>query len=325
MTAVACSLWLLSVAVAADAPAEALRLTADCEVRFATVEQGRQVLTTDDAFTNQLSRFDLQCRLKTGKDVALDDWKEFVSKHVRSWERNEINAVSMSIERLHKRLQDFRLPLPPVIQLVRTTGDEESNAAYTRSSSIVLPAKVMNYDETKLDRLLLHELFHIMSRHDGALRAKLYAIIGFELCDSIELPTSLAARRITNPDAPLIDCVIRLIVKAGKRVTGAPILYAATKQYDAQKGATLFQSMQFRLLVVEERGDRWQPVLFNGEPVVINPRQEQEFLDKIGKNTTYIIHPDEILADNFVRLVMKDENIPSPKITEQMLRVLTPR
>jgi hypothetical protein len=118
---------------------------------------------------------------------------------------------------------------------------------------------------------------------------------------------------------------VTLTAKSGKKVTGAPVLYAATKQYDAKKGATIFQSLLFRLLVVEQRGDRWQPVLLKGEPVVINPREEQEFLDRVGKNTNYIIHPDEILADNFVRLVMNDENIPSPQITDQMRRVLTPR
>jgi hypothetical protein len=59
--------------------------------------------------------------------------------------------------------------------------------------------------------------------------------------------------------------------------------------------------------------------------VVINPREEQAFLDKIGKNTNYIIHPDEIMADNFVRLVMADKDVPTPQIIEQMRSVLTPR
>ncbi|HEY2411475.1 MAG TPA: hypothetical protein VGI40_04500 [Pirellulaceae bacterium] len=322
MTAAASGL-LIALSLAADAPADALRLTPECEVRFATAEQGRQILTTDDAFTAQLSRFDLQCRLKTDKDVTLADWKHFVAEHVRAWQPTDISLVSNSVERLKKRLAAFRLPLPPIIHVVRTTGDEEANAAYTRSATIVLPAKVIDYDETKLDRLLLHELFHIISRHDGAMRAKLYAIIGFEICEPIELPPSLAPRRITNPDAPLINCTMTLTAKSGKKVIGAPVLYAATKQYDAQKAATLFQSLLFRLLVVEQRGDRWQPVLVKGEPVVINPREEPEFLDKIGKNTNYIIHPDEILADNFVRLVMNDENIPSPQIIDQMRRVLT--
>jgi hypothetical protein len=324
MTAVMSGL-LVVFSLVSETPADALRLTSECEVGFATAEQGRQILTTDDVFTAQLSRFDLQCRLKTDKEVTLADWKQFVAKHAREWQPAEIALVSSSVERLKKRLAGFRLPLPPAIQIVRTTGDEESNAAYTRSAAIVLPAKVMDYDETKLDRLLLHELFHIISRHDGAVRAKLYAIIGFEICGPIELPPSLAPRRITNPDAPLIDCTISLTAKSGKKVIGAPVLYAATKQYDAKKAPTLFQSLLFRLLVVEQRNNRWQPVLVRGEPVVINPREEPEFLDKIGKNTNYIIHPDEILADNFVRLVMNDANLPSPQIIDQMRRVLTPR
>jgi hypothetical protein len=313
---------LIAFVVAADAPTDALGLTPECDVRFATAEQGRKILTADDTFTAQLSRFDLQCRLKTQKEVTLADWKQFVAEHVREWQPADTALVSSSVERLKKRLAGFRLPSPPVIHIVRTTGEEESNAAYTRSAAIVLPAKVLDYDETKLDRLMLHELFHIISRHDGAVRAKLYAIIGFELCEPIELPASLAPRRITNPDAPLIDCTISLTAKSGKTVTGAPVLYAATKQYDAKKTPTLFQSLLFRLLVVEQRGDRWQPVLVKGEPVVINPREELEFLDKIGKNTNYIIHPDEILADNFVRLVMNDANVPSPQIIDQMRHVL---
>src|SRR5207237_3503105 len=138
-------------------------------------------LTAGDSFTASLSRFDLQCRLKTDKDVTLADWKQFVAQHVRPWEPAEIEAVSQSLQRLQKRLAEFRLPLPPVIRLVRTTGEEESNAAYTRGTSIALPTKVMKYDEAQLDRLLAHELFHIMSRHDGAVRSKLYKIIGFEV------------------------------------------------------------------------------------------------------------------------------------------------
>src|SRR3954469_19967067 len=118
MTAIAWSFVLAGGAVAAGAPAEALRLTADCEVRFATVDQGREILTADDAFTAQLSQFDLQCRLKTDKDVTVADWKQFVAQHVRAWSPEEITAVSQSIERLRKLLTGVRLPLPLVIQLV---------------------------------------------------------------------------------------------------------------------------------------------------------------------------------------------------------------
>src|SRR5262249_44918901 len=162
------------------------------------------ILTADDEFTASLSRFDLQCRLKTGDAVTLADWKQFVARHVQPWEPGEVEKISQSVHRLQSRLASYRLPLPPTIRVVRTTGEEESTAAYTRGDSMVFPTKVLGYGETQRDRLPLHELFHTQSRHDGAIRARLYGIIGFEVCEPISLPASLAPRRITNPDSPRI-------------------------------------------------------------------------------------------------------------------------
>jgi hypothetical protein len=317
--------FLSFVVLAADAPPQKpIAFTATTEIRFATADEGRQILTANDPFTKSLSRFDLQCRLKTDKDVSLDDWKHFTAEHVRAWEPDEIATVRRALMRLKTRLADLRLPLPGVIELIRTTGDEENHAAYTRANAIVLPKRVLSYDETQLDRLLAHELFHLFSRHDGALRARLYKIIGFEVCEPIELPTSLAARRVTNPDAPLIDCTIALPTKEGKTVVGAPILYSQAKNYDAKSGKSLFQLFIFRLMVVERQRENgpWRAALKMGQPVVINPREEQAYLDKIGENTNYIIHPEEILADNFVRLVMHDQNVPTPRIIDEMRRTL---
>src|SRR5438105_4507683 len=73
---------LLTTAVAADSPPGSIPLTPTTEVRFASVEEGRAILAANDAFTLSLSRFDLQCRLKTDKEVSLDDWKQFVAQQV---------------------------------------------------------------------------------------------------------------------------------------------------------------------------------------------------------------------------------------------------
>jgi hypothetical protein len=301
---------------------DVVALTDSAVVQFASAEEGREILTTSDAFSASLSRFDLQCRLTTAKEVMLADWKKMVAESVRPWEHAEIDAVSRSLARLAKRLEKYRLPLPPVIRLVRTTGEEESEAAYTRGAAIVLPNKVMKYPDGQLDRLLLHELFHLVSRQDGALRAKLYRIIGFEVCEPIELPAAFAPRRITNPDAPLIDCTIQLKAADGRTVTAAPVLYSRDKQYDARRGESLFRSLVFRLMVVERRGGRWEPVLTRGEPTVIDPTKEKSFLEQVGENTNYVIHPDEILADNFVRMVMEDKDVPTPRVIEEMRRLL---
>jgi len=316
---------LLAAGDGSDSPQKIVALTESSVVGFASPDEARQVLAADDAFTTSLSRFDLQCRIKTDKEITLADWKRFVAEQVRPWEKAEIETVSRSLERVSKRLEKYRLPLSPIVRLVRTTGEEESGAAYTRGAAIVLPTKVMSYPEGQLDRLLLHELFHLLSRHDGALRAKLYRIIGFEVCQPIELPASLAPRRITNPDAPLIDCTISLKAADGRVLAAAPVLYSRDKQYDAKRGESLFRSLIFRLMVVEQRGGRWEPVLTRGEPTVIDPRKEKSFLEQIGENTNYIIHPDEILADNFVRLVMEDKELQTPRIVEEMRGILDKR
>jgi hypothetical protein len=315
--------WLAGRTAADETSPPPVRLTPETVARFAATGEGQQILTADDAFTASLSRFDLQCRLKTDREVTLADWRAFVGQQVRPWNEADTKLVRESLERLAERLKTFRLPLPPVVQFVRTTGEEEGNAAYTRGTAVVLPTKVIRYSSEQMDRLLAHELFHVLSRHDGAVRSRLYGIIGFELCEPITLPPSFAPRRIANPDAPLINCITTLTAANGKTVTAAPVLYSSTARYDAKSGKSLFQSLLFRLLLVEERGGRYEPVLTRGQPVVLDPKKEPAFLEKIGQNTNYIIHPDEILADNFVHLVMGDRNLPTPRILDEIRRILS--
>src|SRR5205823_2035438 len=82
---------LLTASFAADEVEKAeIPLTPAAVVRFASLDEGRAILTADDAFTASLSRFDLQCRLKTDKEATLADWKPFVAQHVRPWEQGEI-------------------------------------------------------------------------------------------------------------------------------------------------------------------------------------------------------------------------------------------
>jgi hypothetical protein len=253
--------------------------------------------------------------------VTLADWQKSVAREVLPWQQEEIERLTASLGRLRERLAKFRLPLPKTVLLIRTTGKEEADAAYTRANAIVLPDKMVNKQPDDLDSLLLHELFHVLSRNDKALRRELYKIIGFHVCDPIELPPSLADRKLTNPDAPAIDCYIELTVD-GKPLTAAPFLYASAKEYDPQQGGSLFRYLTFRLLVVEQHDGQWRAVFHGDQPIVIDPRKLPAYFDQIGKNTGYIIHPDEILADNFVHLVLGHDKLPTPRILDSMTRLL---
>jgi hypothetical protein len=296
-------------------------LTGETALRLATVEEGAAALAAQDDFATALSRFDLQCRMQTGDEVTVDAWRKSVVAQVREWDPKHSAVVAESAARLRARMEKLKLPLPKAVFVVRTTGKEEGNAAYTRGSAIMLPETVLAHQPEQFDRLLAHELFHVLSRNQPMLRAELYGLIGFQTCEPIALPASLADRKITNPDAPLVDSYLEL-PDGDKTYFGAPILYASAQEYDAKAGGSLFKYLTFRLMVIEKRDGKLQPVMKDEKAVVIDPKNVPAFFEKIGRNTNYIIHPDEILADNFVHLVMGAENLATPRIVERMGRVL---
>ncbi len=301
----------------ANAGAAEVPLHRDTVVRFATVEEGVAALTKRDGFIESLSRFDLQSRLRTDQAVSRDDLLKFIANQVIAWDEQDVKQLTSVIESIRERLKNLHVPLPETVLLVHTTGKEEGEAAYCRGNAIVLPAKVLQRTRGSLERLLIHELFHVVSSHNAELRQQLYNIVGFRLTDEIELPESLRHRKITNPDAPLVNCYIELD-NAGERVKAAPILYSSVEQYDAQQGGTFFRFLRFRLMVLEEKDGQLQAAERDGEPVLFDPKVVDSFFDQIGRNTKYIIHPDEILADNFIHLVMKSNDLETPRIVEQM-------
>jgi hypothetical protein len=319
-------LWLCLVVVltiGSESQAE-VPLTARCTIRFATREQGTAAITADDRFTQNLSRFDRQSRMRTDRAVTLDDWKKFVAGEVRDWADDQRQRASDVIASLNKRLAKRSLPWPDEIFLVLTTGREESGAAYCRGNHIILPEDALKRDRPRLEALLAHELFHVLSNQHPELREELYAIVGFKHCRDIPIHASLRDRRITNPDAPTIDCTMEITDK-GRRFQTAPVLYSSAAAFDPKREGGLFAYLVFRLMVVEPDGDHWKPVDTEGRAVVIDPKTSADFQEKIGRNTNYIVHPEEILADNFVHLVMERKDLPTPRIVEELKRVLEKR
>ena len=55
-------------------------------------------------------------------------------------------------------------------------------------------------------------------------------------------------------------------------------------------------------------------VYSDGQPVLHTPAEIAGYIEKIGQNTQYIIHPEEILADNFTLAIEPKENLPNPEI-----------
>lgn len=305
-------------------PDSTIAFQGGASIRFATLSQAAEILRRRDLFSGALSRFDRQARLKTNQEATEDDVLQFAAQQASDWPAEDIESVTAALGRLQPRFDRLAPVLPPVVTLIQTTGLEEGGAAYCRGAAVVLPHRHIRRAAGDLERLLAHELFHVISNQNADLRARLYSVIGFQVCRPITLPQSLTNRKLTNPDAPLVDCVITL-EHEGRQRHAAPLLYASAENYDAAAGGTIFKYLTFRLLEVEPGNapDSFRPIERDGEPALLDPRQCPDFHRQIGRNTSYIIHPDEILADNFAHLVLGTENLPSPEIVAAMQKILS--
>jgi hypothetical protein len=293
---------------------------------FATVEEGKRVLMSRDDYVERMSAFDRAARLKTDRVVSEREYLEFVGKTVVAWEEAEKEKVYLAMEGVEEELKKMALPFPKKIWLIKTTGQEEGNAAYTRANAIVFPEKFLEGGAPWVQRVLCHELFHVLSRANRELREKCYAAIGFEKCDELEFPEELAGRKLTNPDAPRNEHCLKVKID-GEEQWVIPILFSKEEKYDPEKGGEFFRYLQFKLVVVEraEEGMSVEVVREGEKAKLLDAGEVTGFLEQVGENTTYLIHPEEILADNFVLLVTGKRDVPSPEVVEKLGKILAGR
>ena len=144
----------------------------------------------------------------------------------------------------------------------------------------------------------------------------MYGIIGFDISESISYPDNIKARRITNPDAPQTDSYINLLAD-GKGISCMMILYAT----DDYSGGSFFDYLNIGFLSLV--GDKEKTAeIVNGEPVIYTMQQVQNFFEQVGRNTNYIIHPEEIMAENFTHAILSTEGLEDPIILEKIRQTL---
>lgn len=300
-----------------------VRLGKTTTVAFATVEEGQKVLMQRDDFVKRLSPFDRAARMKTDKRVSEEEYLTFVGKNVLKWDEAEKQKVISALQNIKPPLDSLSLPFPPKVFVIKTTGNEEGGAAYTRANAIILTKSDLSAPLAKIQKLICHELFHIMSRANPGLREKLYEAIGFVKCNELVFPSELKSRKITNPDAPKNDHRVRLEVN-GKNYWTIPILFSVSEKYNVERGGEFFNYLQFQFLLVErdEGSSVVRPIYDGRQPTLVGMQQVSGFFDQVGKNTGYIIHPEEILADNFALLVLGQRNLPSPEVVQKIEKIL---
>ena len=296
----------------------ALRANAQ-ELSFATVSEARDVLSTKDAFVSRMSPFDRSARMKTDSEVSEPQFLAFAASAAMEWQPDDMSAIQTAFGTIRPAITKLSLPLPKAIKVIKTSGLEEGNAAYTREDAIIMPKGVIASPDADLQRLLAHELFHIASRQHPKLANALYATIGFQQCGELEVPSELASRKITNPDAPRNDYCIELEL-GSERTKAIPIVLSRSQKYDVSRGGEFFDYLQLVFLLVEPGGDNTSPrVIYNDRgPRLAELGEVSGFFEQVGQNTEYVIHPEEILADNVALLVLGAHNVRSPDVLSRI-------
>jgi hypothetical protein len=298
-------LILLFVEISVSVSFAQISLSSDTNLVLANVDEARAILTNSDDFVRSMSPFDRSARLKTDGEVTQSEYLDFVGSNVLEWNESESQKIISAIEGIHNNIAILSLPFPKKIFIVKTTGNEEGGASYTRSNAVVFAKNDLRKPIEKIQKTFCHELFHILTRANPDLREQLYLSIGFVKCNEIAFPLNLMSRKITNPDAPINDHYIRLKVE-NNVCMAIPILFSIAEKYDTSRGGEFFNYLQLEFLLVEKYGNSIDvaPIYERQKPKFLDMRKAHGFFEQVGRNTKYIIHPEEILADNFAHLVL---------------------
>lgn len=273
-----------------------------------------------DAYIQNQTGWERGARLNKIAEVSAEDYAQFCRQNVLDWTDEEHTEMLAAMKALAARLKPYAQWMPTEVLIVKTSGDEDYGVAYTRSNAIVIEShKIPGYASSGM---LAHELWHVISRHQAVLRDEMYAVIGFHYCGPVHWIAPLDRLHITNPDCPINQHAITIKYK-GQEYMAMPIMYSRTERFGIDAHNNLNAFMNTRLLLVKSgiSGTGVEAVMNNGKPMLLKFGDVEDFREQVGFNTNYLVHPEEIIADNF-EILVEGKTPRSPEITAKLKKVL---
>jgi hypothetical protein len=284
---------------------------------FATRQEARALLGEQDDYVRATAPLERSLVLRAPVTVDAGQFAAAMADEARDWTQDERAGLAPVLARLEPFLAAQKWKEPRRILLIKADRRLMNGFPHTRANAIILPHEALHEAMQKaelMDYLLSHEAFHVLSRANPALREELYRAIGFNACAAVELPSDLAALRLTNPDAPVSRHAIT--ARSGQRsVEVVPFVHLSSAQADPAAG--FMPQLRTVWLPVERRGERC-----SARDERLGLDQLEGIYEQVGRNTAYLIHPEEILADNFSYLFRPSPKLDSPEIVERIRRIL---
>ncbi len=272
---------------------------------------------TDNIFT-KITEADMCIQMKknypseTFRSQILNDYMEYLQKDVANFTNDEAAFVNSTMSEVYE-LTEKTVPstFPKKINILKTKGKHYGDGVYyTREDCIIVPADALKtQNKEAFLGTMIHEVFHIFSRLNPEKRKELYHLIGFEhlASSNLSIPTNLRNRVLLNPDGVDFQYFIRLQLAPDKEIKAIPIIYSNEMTFKKGK-MEFFNYLKFELFEIKENEKGWEIITQKDGSSTLNIKELPDFWRQIRENTQYIIHPDEVLADNFMFLILSEKN-----------------
>jgi len=284
-----------------DSLAATNKITSDKAENFfditSTLEYAIQIHSKESCSTHQ------QCQNK---------YIQFLKEDVVSFTESD-RALMIKVMDSALWLVEHALPKLkfPDIDLIKTTANHYGPSVYyTRENAIIIPYNELREDNlTGLISVMLHEISHIISRYHPSFKTDLYALIGFKpITKKLIYPQEILDIILKNPDGLNDQYYIELAHKEST-VKAVPII-VSNKATVSDKKSGFMSYIKFDLYELKEDTESYKIQSNENGYSTIAPEYMASFFQQIKDNTQYIIHPDEIIADNFLYLIQasRDKN-----------------
>jgi hypothetical protein len=249
------------------------------EIRFPDKIVAVKLLKQRDAYLDKLDQYNLDLYKIKDMDAYLKNLDscpiEFSKKHKEriQWIQKQFNKALIQVFPVNNSQKE-----PLIINMIKSNGSE-CGLAYTRLNFIVYTDNISNFDA-----YIIHEMFHVISRQNPFLTNLLYEAIGFKNGhqDLLDLHN---IKYILNPDAPINNYYL---LKDGLKI----VPYAENL------------GLKYKFLILDENNN-----------IADLPENSVKEYGKMFKEEfdpiTYIIHPEEIIAEIWTSLWLNKLNLKS--------------
>lgn len=275
------------------------------------------VLDKSDGFFDKIMPLEMSIQMKkenVSKDrlQVLREYRNYLQEDVEDFTKEENEFVNEIMKEAFQLCNSINLDIfPKKMRLIKTKGKHYGNSVYyTREDMIIIPENELQArNKNGFLRVMLHEIFHIYSRYKPIKRHELYALVGFKPIEARAiLPKVLQSRLLFNPDGINFNYTMDLKNQEGETIKVMPIIVSSQDAFSNNTPA-FFDYVKFDLFQLEYNQNNSFSVLTDERGFsTLNLAELPDFFNQIKDNTQYIIHPDEILADNFMYVMLAQKN-----------------